>query len=178
MIIGDHSGKTVQDAKPLIKDTLVQAGDAVNYMEPEKTVISRSGDECVVALCDQWYLDYGDQDWKQGTKKLLDQLNTFSDEVRKNFEGTLGWLQEHACSRTYGLGSKLPWDEAWLIESLSDSTIYMSYYTVAHLLQGGTLTGTGTNALNITVDQMTPEVWDYVLLGKNMPKTAIPNASL
>ena len=41
MIIGDHSGKTVQDAKPLIKDTLVQAGDAVNYMEPEKTVISR-----------------------------------------------------------------------------------------------------------------------------------------
>ena len=50
----------------------------------------RSGDECVVALCDQWYLDYGDKDWKQGTKKLLDQLNTFSDEVRKNFEGTLG----------------------------------------------------------------------------------------
>lgn len=24
-------------------------------MEPEKKVISRSGDECVVALCDQWY---------------------------------------------------------------------------------------------------------------------------
>merc|ERR1719239_837007 len=105
-------------------------------------------------------------------------MNCFSDEVRKNFNSTLGWLKEHACSRTYGLGSKLPWDEAWLIESLSDSTIYMSYYTVAHLLQGGTLTGTGTNALNITVDQMTPEVWDYVLLGKDMPKTSIPKASL
>ena len=24
------------------------------YKEPEKLVISRSGDECVVALCDQW----------------------------------------------------------------------------------------------------------------------------
>ena len=40
------------------------------------------------------------------------------------------------CSRTYGLGTKLPWDEQWLIESLSDSTIYMAYYTVAALLQG------------------------------------------
>lgn len=35
------------------------------------------------------------------------------------------------------IGTKLPWDENWLIESLSDSTIYMAYYTVAHLLQGG-----------------------------------------
>ena len=25
-------------------------------MEPEKKVMSRSGDECVVALCDQWYV--------------------------------------------------------------------------------------------------------------------------
>lgn len=33
-------------------------------------------------------------------------------------------------------GTKMPWDEQWLIESLSDSTIYMAYYTVAHLLQG------------------------------------------
>jgi hypothetical protein len=24
------------------------------YVEPEKKVVSRSGDECVVALCDQW----------------------------------------------------------------------------------------------------------------------------
>ena len=28
----------------------------------------------------------------------------------------------------------------WLIESLSDSTIYMAYYTVAHILHGISLT--------------------------------------
>lgn len=33
------------------------------------------------------------------------------------------------------VGSKIPWDESYLIESLSDSTIYMSYYTIAHFLQ-------------------------------------------
>lgn len=45
------------------------------------------------------------------------------------------------------IGTRLPWDEQWLIESLSDSTIYMAYYTVAHLLQGGVLNGQGTSPL-------------------------------
>ena len=62
-------------------------------------------------------------------------MECYSDDVRNNFERTLNWLKEHACSRTYGLGTRLPWDESWLIESLSDSTIYMAYYTVAHILQ-------------------------------------------
>ena len=41
-----------------------------------------------------------------------------------------GWLQQWACSRSFGLGTRLPWDPQYLIESLSDSTIYMAYYTV------------------------------------------------
>lgn len=35
----------------------------------------------------------------------------------------------------------MPWDPQYLIESLSDSTIYMAYYTVAHFLQEGNLYG-------------------------------------
>lgn len=62
-------------------------------------------------------------------------MNVYHEEVRRNFQGCVDWLREHACSRTYGLGTKLPWDSQWLIESLSDSTIYNAYYTVAHLLQ-------------------------------------------
>lgn len=31
-------------------------GQALIYMEPEKQVMSRSSDECVVALCDQWWV--------------------------------------------------------------------------------------------------------------------------
>ena len=37
-------------------ETFVFQNDAVVYMEPEKAVVSRSADECVVALCDQWYV--------------------------------------------------------------------------------------------------------------------------
>lgn len=47
-------------------------------------------------------------------------------------------------------GSKLPWDEQWLIESLSDSTIYNAYYTVVQLLQGkGSLDGSVRGPLKI-----------------------------
>ena len=63
-------------------------------------------------------------------------METYNVETRNGFEGVLAWLNKWACARTYGLGSKLPWDHHFLVESLSDSTIYMSYYTVAHLLQG------------------------------------------
>jgi leucyl-tRNA synthetase len=30
----------------------------------------------------------------------------------------------------------VPWDPQFVIESLSDSTIYMAYYTIAHIIQG------------------------------------------
>ena len=32
------------------------------------------------------------------------------------------------------LGTKLPWDHEWIIESLSDSVIYMAYYILAKYL--------------------------------------------
>jgi len=179
MLVGEYKGATVQEAKPKIKDELVKASLAVTYMEPEKSVISRSGDMCVVALCDQWYLDYGEKGWKELAGRAVDKMETFSEEVRKNFVSTLGWLQEHACSRTYGLGSRLPWDESWLIESLSDSTIYMAYYTIAHLIQGDTFEGTGPNKLNIKPGDMTHQVWDYIFLdGPSPSDSPIPQASL
>lgn len=59
-------------------------------------------------------------------------------------------LHEYACSRSYGLGTRLPWDKQWLIESLSDSTIYMAYYTVAHLLQPDTLDSSKPGPLGLT----------------------------
>ncbi len=106
------------------------------YCEPDGVVISRSNDECVVTLADQWYVDYGEASWKKQAEECLRKMETFGAETRNAFEKTLDWLGQWACSRSYGLGSRIPWDPQWLIESLSDSTIYMAYYTVAHLLQG------------------------------------------
>ncbi|XP_078041330.1 leucyl-tRNA synthetase [Augochlora pura] len=179
LLVGKYKGSKVQEAKKEIQKELINDGKAVLYYEPEKKVMSRSNDECVVALCDQWYLDYGEENWKKEATKALCNLNTFHDEVRKNFTACLDWLHEYACSRTYGLGTKLPWDESWLIESLSDSTIYMAYYTVAHLLQGGTFKGDKTNAYNIKAKDMTPEVWDYIFFkDAKVPRTSIKKQAL
>ncbi|KAE8614630.1 hypothetical protein XENTR_v10008247 [Xenopus tropicalis] len=179
MIVPGYEGQKVQDVKKPIQKLMIEKGEAMIYMEPEKQVMSRSADECVVALCDQWYLDYGEANWKTQTTECLKSLETFCEETRRNFEASLGWLQEHACSRTYGLGSRLPWDEQWLIESLSDSTIYMAYYTVCHLLQGKELSGQGASPLGIRPEQMTKEVWDYIFFKKApFPKTTIQKEKL
>ncbi|XP_059177006.1 leucine--tRNA ligase, cytoplasmic-like [Physella acuta] len=162
MLVEGFTGQKVQDVKKIIQAQLIEKNDALLYKEPEKLVMSRSGDECVVALCDQWFLDYGEPTWRAQAEEALSSMNTYSDEVRHNFLSTLDWLHEHACSRTYGLGTKMPWDPQYLIESLSDSTIYMAYYTVNHLLQGGVWDGSKPGPANIKPEELTPEVWDYI----------------
>ena len=167
MLLGPYAGLNVKDAKPLCKKDLIDQNLAILYYEPEALVISRSGDECVVSLVDQWYLTYGEESWKEQAKLCLDRLDCFSPETRHNFEKTLDWLNQWACSRSYGLGSRLPWDEQYLIESLSDSTIYMAFYTVAHLLQAPlSFDGSQPGPAGIRPEQCTRDFWDYVLLGK------------
>lgn len=170
MIVGEYAGMRVQEAKNLIRSKLLELGQAVVYSEPEKKVISRSGDECVVALTDQWYITYGEPEWKQKAEECLASMNLYSNEVRHGFEHTLSWLNQWACSRSFGLGTHLPWDEDFLVESLSDSTLYMIYYTISHLLQKGNLYGSDTSS--VKPEQMTDEAWDSVFCGSPFPKSS------
>eukprot|EP01097_Dermamoeba_algensis_P005101 TRINITY_DN3252_c0_g1_i3.p1 TRINITY_DN3252_c0_g1~~TRINITY_DN3252_c0_g1_i3.p1 ORF type:complete len:591 (-),score=145.53 TRINITY_DN3252_c0_g1_i3:1219-2991(-) len=157
MIIGPYAGKKVNEVKNTIKSEMIAAGQALLYAEPESEVISRSGDECVVALTDQWYITYGETEWRKETEKALSLVNTYDKDVRVLFEKNLERLNQWACSRTFGLGTRLPWDENWLIESLSDSTIYNAYYTVAHFLHTD-LEGQKVGSANIKANQLTQKV--------------------
>ncbi|ALC38838.1 CG33123 [Drosophila busckii] len=171
MLVGEFTGKKIQDIKKDLQKRLLDANEAAVYYEPEKTIMSRSADECVVALCNQWYLNYGEPVWQAQATKILQDMETFHEEARNNFEACLNWLHEYACSRTYGLGTKLPWDEQWLIESLSDSTIYMAFYTVVHLLQGGSFRGERVGPFGIKPADMTAEIWDYIFFKETpLPK--------
>jgi leucyl-tRNA synthetase len=85
-------------------------------------------------------------------------MTTYDPETRAKMEAAFKWMHQWACSRTYGLGTKLPWDPSYLIESLSDSTIYMAYYTIAHLLQGGVMDGSKAGPAAIKPEQLTYEV--------------------
>jgi len=173
MLVGECIGMKVCDAKPLIRKILIDRGDAIAYFEPESMVMSRSGDECVVALTDQWYLAYGEADWAAIVSQHIhsENFNGYNDKIMEKFDFVLGWLNQWACSRQFGLGTKLPWDEQWVIESLSDSTIYMAYYTIAHHLHGSVdnLAGPSSPSGIVPAD-LTDDVFNFIFLGKDLPE--------
>ncbi len=122
-------------------------------------------------------MNYGEEQWKNAVKSHVfgPNFNTFTPKTRQEFEVILEWLKEWGCSRTAGLGTNLPWDDSFIVESLSDSTIYMAYYTVAHLLQGGVLDGSQTGPLGVKPEHLTRAAWDYVYLGKEYNQAECPN---
>lgn len=60
----------VSEVKQVIKEEMIAAGQAIVYSEPERQVMSRSGDMCVVALTDQWYINYGEDEWREATRHI------------------------------------------------------------------------------------------------------------
>lgn len=163
--IPDYAGLKVPQARDEIKSYLLETdkGDIMHEFA-EKPVICRCGTECVVKILDnQWFLKYSDEEWTQKTLNCLENMNTVPGEIRSNFEYYLNWLHDWACARRIGLGTPLPWDPQWLIEPLSDSTIYMSYYAIAPYLK------------DIDPEQMDEEFLDHVFLDKKTSKTNIPH---
>jgi len=165
MLVGEFKGMAVKDAKPLVLQKLLDNNQAVKYAEPNGRVVSRSGDEGVAALVDQWFIPYGEPEWRALCDKALENMRCYGNdtETYNEFVAALNWLNNAwPCSRTYGLGTSFPWAPEFLVCSLSDSTLYMAYYTVAHLLHEGSLDGSTRGKANVSAQQMTPAVWDYI----------------
>ena len=178
--IGPYKGQPIKDVKDKVKADLINSGEGDTYFEPEGLIKNRIGEECVVALVDQWYLKYGEEQYKEFCLNYIksDKFNPYSTSTLKGFEQVLGWLSSWGLSRTFGLGSHIPWDKQFLIESLSDSTIYMAYYTIANYLHEDIY---GLKPKNgILPEMLTEEVFDYIFLGKELDfsKTKIPEKIL
>lgn len=154
-----YGGKPVKFARDEIGQLLTDKhGSFVMYEFDTRPVVCRCGSRVYVkVLHDQWFLEYSDPAWKKQVYDQLANMELVPSEVRIEFDRTVGWLKDWACSRRVGLGTKMPWDPEWLIEPLSDSTIYMAYYTIAARIK------------KINPAILTPEVFDYIFLGKESP---------
>jgi len=152
------AGKKVSEAKDVIKEWLEEKKYSDILLELSNAPVKcRCGTECVVkVLTNQWFLNYGDKDWKAKATKCFDGMSILPNEIVSEFHYVIGWLHERACARQHGLGTKLPWDKDWIVESLSDSVIYMSYYTIARFVNDGT----------INAENLSKEFFDYVFLGE------------
>ncbi len=156
---GRFAGMAVAVAKNEIKQDLLQSGWAeTTYELVNKPVKCRCGAECVVKLLsDQWFLNYGNKEWKELAHACLNNMDILPHEIRQEFDYVIDWLRERACARKSGLGTKLPWDKEWIVESLSDSVIYMAYYIVAKYVN--------SKEIIDDMDNITDAFFDYVLLG-------------
>ncbi len=135
--IEGYGGEKVSVAREDLKEELISRNIATTmYDFAERPVICRCGENCVVKIMDdQWFMKYSNPEWKEKTHEILENETIIPSEVKNNFNYYIDWLDDWACSRKVGLGTKLPWDNQWLIEPLTDSTIYMSYYSIARFLK-------------------------------------------
>jgi leucyl-tRNA synthetase len=158
---GKYAGISVAEAKDKVKRDLVEQGKAATMYELlNRPVFCRCKTECIVKIVqDQWFIDYGKLEWKALAHKNLNSMEILPEELRQEFNNVIDWLHEKACARKSGMGTRLPWDKDWIIESLSDSTIYMAYYTIVKDIKQH----------KIRPDQLTDEAFDYIFLGAGKP---------
>jgi len=157
---GPLAGLTVNGAKAKAVELLTKTGRLGKMLELPERVVCRCGTRCYVKVLEnQWFLNYSDPAWKAKARLVIDRAAIYPEEARQAFNSTIEWLNDWPCARRSGMGTKLPWDKEWIVETLSDSTIYMAYYCVSKFV----------NLEKIGPDSLTPEVFDYVLLGRGNP---------
>lgn len=174
-----HNGKVLPDideignlsvieARETIKAKIISQGIGTTMYELKNAVKCRCGTTCVVKiLTNQWFINYGDENWKKLAYELIDKMEILPEEIRQEFTNVIDWLKERACARKSGMGTKLPWDNEWIIESLADSVIYMAYYLLSrHISNNQDLQN---NEDKVLADNLNDNFFDYVLLGKNDP---------
>jgi leucyl-tRNA synthetase len=167
---GKFAQKTVSGVKDEVKKWIIDGGNAdVLYELNESPVRCRCGTECVVKLLDnQWFLNYSDQGWKEKAHSWINEMKILPEEIRNEFNHVVDWLRERACARQHGLGTKLPWDKNWIIESLSDSVIYMAYYIISKYVNGK----------QIGAENVNDAFFDYVFLNEENQKNILPDCQI
>ena len=131
---GKFAGAVVEEVRDRFREH--HSGDAFDSMyEFSETVICRCGGDVEVAEQETWFLRYNDDTWKTKAHEAVDRIEAIPASTKDQYHHTVDWLEEWPCIRNFGLGTKLPVDEDFVIEPLSDSTIYMAYYTIAHHLR-------------------------------------------
>jgi leucyl-tRNA synthetase len=164
---GQYAGKTVKE----VKDTLIRdfrkLGAADSMHDLPEPVVCRCMTPCIVKiLSDQWFLNYSDPAWKEKAKEAVAHMKVYPDTATQWFIAVIDWLKEWACARTTGFGTPLPWGKGWIVETLSDSTIYMSFYTInKHIRQ-----------YDIKPESLTHDFFDYIFYGKGS-EAALSKAS-
>ena len=163
-LVEPYKGLKVSEAKEKVKKDLIEKKVAERIYILTEEVVCRCGAKGVVKIVEnQWFIKYSDPEWKKKAHELIDSMRFWPKELRDIFHKVIDWLKDWviAHDREKELGTPLPWDKSQVVESLSDSTIYMAYYTLAKYLEEGS-----PYFLGIKPEQLKKEFFDFVFLDK------------
>lgn len=165
---GPYAGMPVAAAREKLIAAAEAAGDAAPFQEFSKEVVCRCGERVLIKrIPDQWFIHYSDEEL---TRTSADHARTMAitpAEVARDMPGILEWFGDRACIRQGAwLGSRFPLDEKWVIEPISDSTLYPAYYTVSGMVNAG----------DIEEGSLSDAFFDYAFLGRGSPE-ALPGVS-
>jgi leucyl-tRNA synthetase len=168
MTVKGYEGMSEPEARDRIKELLEKEGNAFDlYIIANAPVYCRCGTEVVVKIVDnQWFLNYGNAEWKKQVLQWFGEMSIYPDKLRNTFETAINWIDLRAVARAQGLGTKFPLDNQFIIESLSDSTVYMAFYTISQYIKG------------IDPEKLKPEFFDYVFNGKGDADAVAKNTGI
>jgi leucyl-tRNA synthetase len=171
---GQYAGETVREAKERIITDFKKQDIADSMYDLPQPVVCRCLTPCFIKVLEgQWFLKYSDVAWKKKAIAALEAAAIYPETAAPWFLSTIDWLKDWPCARKSGLGTPLPWKPEWIIETLSDSTIYMAFYTIIKQI----------NQHHITSKQLTPELFDHIFSsigdsGAIAEETKIPEEAL
>jgi leucyl-tRNA synthetase len=147
---GEYASENVNSVKDILINDLEEEGFFDSMYDFSKEVVCRCGGKVIVSMQESWFLEYGDPGWKDKVEGLLNNMEIIPEEKREDYEHTIDWVESWPAIRNFGLGTKLPFDEEFVVEPLSDSTIYMAFYTIKHIIE------------DVDAEKLDPEFFDYV----------------
>ncbi len=158
---GDFAGMSVAAAREKLAGEAEAAGDAVPFHEFSKEVVCRCGEQVLIKrIPDQWFIHYAQGELTKRAAEHAKTMRIDPPEVARDMPGILEWFGDRACIRQGAwLGSPFPLDDRWVIEPISDSTLYPAYYTVSGMVNRG----------EVREESLSDAFFDFVFQGHGSP---------
>jgi len=162
---GSYSGIKISEIKDTIKNDLIAKNLAATMREFSEEVICRCKEKVVIKkIPDQWFIKYSDETLTQESKDYAETMNIYPLEYKDEMPKILDWFDDRAVIRKGSwLGTEFPFKKDWIIEPISDSTLYPAYYLFSNYV----------NQKKLSVEEMTMEFFDYIFLDIGTPKNAV-----
>jgi leucyl-tRNA synthetase len=159
---GEYAGLRVSQVKDTLQQEFLDLGIADTMYEFSESVVCRCGEPVIIKMIpDQWFIKYSDNDLTEQSKEHAKKMNITPKEYYNELPSVLDWFSDRACIRQGSwLGTEFPFKEDWIIEPISDSTLYPAYYLISKYVNEGKIDG----------EKLNDAFFDYVFLGQGEPE--------